>query len=76
VEAAHRMAPGKAERHDTATDIMRVAAGSATLVTRSCGATLTHELSPGDVLVIPEGVSHQFTTVSEPFLYFVVKVQS
>jgi glc operon protein GlcG len=76
VEAAHRMGPGEAERHDTVTDIMRVAAGTATLVTRSCGATLTHELAPGDVVVIPEGVGHEFTAVSEPFRYFVVKVQS
>ena len=76
LEAARRTVPGEVECHDTVTDIMRVAAGTATLVTRSCGETVTHELSPGDVLVIPEGVSHEFTTVSEPFLYFVVKVQS
>ena len=76
LEAGRRTAPGKAECHDTVTDIMRVAAGSATVVTRSCGEAVTHELAPGDVLVIPEGVSHEFTAVSEPFLYFVVKVQS
>jgi uncharacterized protein GlcG (DUF336 family)/mannose-6-phosphate isomerase-like protein (cupin superfamily) len=33
-----------------------------------------HELSEGDVLAIPNGVPHQFTDVSDPFLYFVVKV--
>ena len=33
-----------------------------------------HELSEGDVLAIPNGVPHQFTSVSDPFLYFVVKV--
>jgi uncharacterized protein GlcG (DUF336 family) len=33
------------------------------------------ELSEGDVLAIPSGVPHQFTAVSEPFLYFVVKVE-
>ena len=33
-----------------------------------------HELSEGDVLAIPNGVPHQFTAVSGPFLYFVVKV--
>ena len=76
VEAAHRTGPGEVERHDTVTDIMRVAAGTATLVTRSCGATLTHELATGDVVVIPEGIAHEFTAVSEPFRYFVVKVQS
>jgi quercetin dioxygenase-like cupin family protein len=37
------------------------------------GAT-SHELSEGDVLAIPNGVPHQFVDVSDPFLYFVVKV--
>ena len=32
------------------------------------------QLGPGDVLVIPAGVPHQFTAVSDPFLYFVAKV--
>ena len=35
---------------------------------------LPRELSEGDVLAIPSGVPHQFTDVSDPFLYFVVKV--
>ena len=35
-----------------------------------------HELSEGDVLAIPNGVPHQFTDVSDPFLYFVVKVEA
>jgi mannose-6-phosphate isomerase-like protein (cupin superfamily) len=35
-----------------------------------------HELSEGDVLAIPNGVPHQFVDVSDPFLYFVVKVAS
>jgi uncharacterized protein GlcG (DUF336 family)/mannose-6-phosphate isomerase-like protein (cupin superfamily) len=39
------------------------------------GAT-EHRLSQGDVLAIPNGVPHQFTDVSDPFLYFVVKVAS
>jgi uncharacterized protein GlcG (DUF336 family) len=34
-----------------------------------------HELSEGDVLAIPNGVPHQFVDVSDPFLYFVVKVE-
>ena len=34
-----------------------------------------HELHAGDVLAIPSGVPHQFTEVSDPFLYFVVKVE-
>jgi glc operon protein GlcG len=33
------------------------------------------ELSAGDVLAIPAGVPHQFTGVSDPFLYLVVKVE-
>jgi uncharacterized protein GlcG (DUF336 family)/mannose-6-phosphate isomerase-like protein (cupin superfamily) len=35
-----------------------------------------HELHEGDVLAIPSGVPHQFVDVSDPFLYFVVKVES
>ena len=35
-----------------------------------------HELSEGDVLAIPSGVPHQFVDVSDPFLYFVVKVEA
>ena len=35
-----------------------------------------HELHDGDVLAIPSGVPHQFTEVSDPFLYFVVKVEA
>ncbi len=34
------------------------------------------ELSEGDVLAIPNGVPHQFVEVSDPFLYFVVKVEA
>lgn len=32
------------------------------------------QLVEGDVLAIPAGVPHQFTEVSDPFLYYVVKV--
>jgi len=35
-----------------------------------------HELHEGDVLAIPNRVPHQFVDVSDPFLYFVVKVQA
>jgi glc operon protein GlcG len=31
-------------------------------------------LGPGDVMVIPQGVPHWFTTVTGPLLYYVVKV--
>ena len=37
---------------------------------------VAHELREGDVLAIPNGVPHQFTKVSDPFLYFVVKVEA
>lgn len=33
-----------------------------------------HHLTKGDVIIIPNGVPHQFTEVNGPFLYFVVKV--
>jgi len=35
-----------------------------------------HQLAEGDVLAIPNGVPHQFVDVSDPFLYFVVKVEA
>ena len=35
-----------------------------------------HELREGDVLAIPNGVPHQFVEVTDPFLYFVVKVEA
>lgn len=34
------------------------------------------KLAKGDVLVVPSGTAHQFTEVSAPFLYYVVKVTS
>ena len=36
----------------------------------------SHQLRVGDVLAIPNGVPHQFVEVSNPFLYFVVKVEA
>jgi glc operon protein GlcG len=35
-----------------------------------------HQLAEGDVLAIPNRVPHQFVDVSDPFLYFVVKVEA
>jgi uncharacterized protein GlcG (DUF336 family) len=35
-----------------------------------------HRLGRGDVLAIPNRVPHQFVDVSDPFLYFVVKVEA
>lgn len=36
----------------------------------------SHHLREGAVLAVPEGVPHQFVEVSDPFLYFVVKVET
>ena len=35
---------------------------------------VTRHLTKGDVIVIPSGVPHWFTEVSNPFLYLVIKV--
>jgi len=35
----------------------------------------TREIAKGDVLIVPHGVPHQFLTVTDPFLYYVVKVR-
>ncbi len=35
----------------------------------------TRQLSPGDVVVIPNGTPHWFKEVKAPFLYYVVKVR-
>jgi glc operon protein GlcG len=50
-------------------------AGDGELRADSVSGGHPHELSEGDVLAIPAGVPHQFTRVSDPFLYFVVKVE-
>ena len=51
-----------------------VAAGE--LRARALDGGQPHELAEGDVLAIPSGVPHQFVEVSDPFLYFVVKVEA
>ena len=50
--------------------------GDGELRAESVNGGHAHELSPGDVLAVPAGVPHQFTEVSDPFLYFVVKVEA
>jgi len=35
----------------------------------------TREIAKGDVVIVPHGVPHQFVTVTDPFLYYVVKVR-
>jgi glc operon protein GlcG len=76
LDAGRRTVPGAVECHDTVVDIMNVVEGRATVVTGSNGDIATNELAAGDVFVIPEGLPHQFTSVSDPFCYFVVKVGS
>ncbi len=72
VDAGRRTRPGEVELHDDVVDIMHVVEGEATVVAGSA----THQLGEGDVLVIPNGVPHQFVDVTEPFLYFVAKVEA
>ena len=55
-------------------DAREVAAGE--LRAKAVEGGTEHELAEGDVLAIPSGVPHQFVDVSDPFLYFVVKVEA
>jgi uncharacterized protein GlcG (DUF336 family)/uncharacterized RmlC-like cupin family protein len=71
VDAGRRTAPGEVELHPNVVDVMHVVQGGAKVVT---GGTV-RELAEGDVLVIPNGVPHQFVGVTDPFLYFVTKVE-
>lgn len=50
--------------------------GPGELRARAIDGGTSHELAEGDVLVVPAGVPHQFVDVSDPFLYFVAKVES
>jgi len=81
LDAGRRDGPGAPEVHSSQVDVMRVVQGSATVVT---GGEIRGDrieggeertVSEGDVLAIPSGVPHQFVEVSDPFLYFVVKVE-
>jgi glc operon protein GlcG len=72
LDAGRRTGPGEVELHDSDTDIMQAVQGRATVVTGED----RHTLGAGDVLVIPNGVPHQFVDVTGPFLYFVTKVRS
>ena len=81
LDAGRREAPGVPEVHASEVDVMRVVQGNATVVTggeiqgdRIEGGE-AQTVSEGDVLAIPSGVPHQFVEVSDPFLYFVVKVE-
>jgi uncharacterized protein GlcG (DUF336 family)/mannose-6-phosphate isomerase-like protein (cupin superfamily) len=50
--------------------------GAGEVRARTVKGGTTHRLDEGDVLAIPNGVPHQFVDVSDPFLYFVVKVEA
>ena len=50
--------------------------GPGELRARAVEGGTAHELHAGDVLAIPNRVPHQFVQVSDPFLYFVVKVEA
>jgi glc operon protein GlcG len=82
IDAGRREAPGGPELHESEVDVMRVVEGSATVVTggeiqgdRIEGGK-AQRIAEGDVIAIPSGVPHQFVEVTDPFLYFVVKVEA
>jgi uncharacterized protein GlcG (DUF336 family)/uncharacterized RmlC-like cupin family protein len=82
IDAGRREAPGAPELHEHEADVMRVVEGSATVITggeikgdRIEGGKTQH-VSEGDVIAIPNGLPHQFVEVTDPFLYFVVKVEA
>jgi uncharacterized protein GlcG (DUF336 family)/uncharacterized RmlC-like cupin family protein len=71
LDAGLRTAPGDTELHERDVDVMHVIQGTATITTGDD----EHRLTEGDVLAIPSGVPHRFVDVSDPFRYFVVKVE-
>jgi glc operon protein GlcG len=82
IDAGRREAPGAPELHEHEVDVMRVVEGSATVITGGEikgdhieGGKAQH-VSEGDVIAIPNGLPHQFVEVTDPFLYFVVKVEA
>ena len=82
LDAGLRLGPGEPECHPKDVDVMHVIEGSATIVTggelrdSSIEGGSEQLLAEGDVLAIPSGVPHQFVDVSDPFRYFVVKVEA
>ena len=82
IDAGRREGPGAPELHEREVDVIRVVEGAATVVTggeirgdRIEGGK-ERRISEGDVVAIPSGVPHQFVEVTDPFLYFVVKVEA
>jgi glc operon protein GlcG len=72
VDGGRRSGPGEVELHPATVDVMHVVRGTATVVT---GESEKHEIAPGDVLVVPAGVPHRFTDVTDGFRYLVTKVE-
>jgi uncharacterized protein GlcG (DUF336 family) len=70
IDAGRRTAPGDVEVHERETDVMYAVEGEARVI----AGDKTYELRAGDAIAIPAGQPHQFVEVSDPFLYFVVKV--
>lgn len=72
VDGGRRSGPGDVEIHPATVDVMHVVSGSAVVVT---GESDKHQISPGDVLVVPAGVPHRFAEVGDGFRYLVTKVE-
>jgi mannose-6-phosphate isomerase-like protein (cupin superfamily) len=71
VDAGRRTGAGPAELHDAEVDVIRVVDGNAAVDVDG----VRHDLAEGDVLVVPDGLTHQFVEATDPFLYYVVKVE-
>src|SRR6266480_2591464 len=69
VHASRRVEPGQAEIHTLDTDVIYVVDGSAKLITGG----KEHQITKGDAIIIPNGVPHQFTSVTGELHYFVCK---
>jgi len=69
VHASRREKPGQAEIHTKDTDVIYVLDGS------SIRNGQVRQIAKGDVIVVPNGVPHQFLEVTNPFLYYVVKIR-
>jgi len=56
-----------------------IVAGTTTAPDEIRGASIkdgtSRQLGKGDVILVPNGIPHQFVEVSNPFLYYVVKVR-
>ena len=91
VHASRREKPGQAEIHTKDADIIYVfkelrsrhrgeAVDAKTTVAHeipppSIRNGQTRQIAKGDVVIVPRGVPHQFLEVTNPFLYYVVKVR-